>query len=246
MRRKSLVIMIIAVSFLLISCKKAETPSTMMVPEQHQKDQLKRSFEESKKVIAAKVNRDPITMFNLIREMNVIAGQYIRDGQQRTPELDSKVRTNALNDLIFQELAIQEAKKRGMIVKPETINSEIDKIRAKAGNENAFQEYLTNSGLTENELKQIIEKDQLFEMIAAKEIDAKIIITDAALRERYKKEKSRMAKDSEHKQMTFEEAKGMLEQSLRTEAGEKRMREWGKELRKNASIEIMAQQEKPM
>jgi len=241
MRRKaiSLVIMISAVFLLFISCKKTETPSDKMMPAQHEKEQIKKSFEASKEVIAAKVNGDLITEFDLLREMNVIAAQYIRQGQQRTPEFDSKVRTVALNNLIIQELAIQEARKRGMTVNPETINGEINKMKAKAGQEKSFQEYLANNGLTEEELRKQIEKDQLFEMIASKEIDAKIMITDKALRERYKKEKSRLtSKDSAHKQMTFEEAKGMLEQGLREEAGEKRMREWEKELRKNATIEI--------
>lgn len=241
----SMTIMILTISLMFFSCKKTEPTSAKMMTEQQQKEQLKKSFEESKKAIAAKVNGDPITIFTLLREMNVIAGQYIKPGQQRTPEIDNKVRTAALNDLIIQELAIQEARKRGMSINPDIINGEINKVKAKEGNEKSFQEYLANNGLTEEELRQMIERDQLFEMIAFKEVDAKIMITDAALRERYKKEKSHLiAKNSAHKQMTYEEAKGMLEQGLREEAGEKRMREWEKELRKNATIEIVEENQK--
>jgi hypothetical protein len=80
-------------------------------------------------------------------------------------------------------------------------------------------------------------------MIAAQEVDAKITVTDADLRERYKKDKAGL-KDPSHKQMTFEAAKGLLEQKVRAEAGEKRMREWEKELRKNARIEIIEQKKK--
>jgi len=244
MRRStlSLAIMVLTTFLLFYACKKTEPTSARMMPEQHQMEQLKKSFEDSKKVIVAKVNGDPITMFTLLREMNVIAEQYIKPGQQRTPEIDSKVKTAALNDLIFQELAIQEARKGGMTVNAEVINGEINNIKAKEGDEKSFQGYLAMNGLSEEELRQMIERDQLFEMIATKEVDAKIRITDAALRERYKKEKSHlMTKNAAHKQMTYEEARGMLEQGLRAEAGVKRMREWQKELRKNAKIEIMEQ-----
>ena len=44
--------------------------------------------------------------------------------------------------------------------------------------------------------------------------------------------------------MSFEEAKGLLEQKIRAEAGEKRMREWEKELRKKAKIEIIKHENK--
>jgi hypothetical protein len=41
--------------------------------------------------------------------------------------------------------------------------------------------------------------------------------------------------------MTFEQAKGMLEQKARAEASGKRMREWEAELKKTAKIEILEQ-----
>jgi hypothetical protein len=233
------IIMVLLVPQLLLSaCKKSETTSAKASPDAHQKEMVKKSFEESKKVAAAKVNGETITVFALLREMNAIASQYVAAGTQRTPALDEKIRTDALNTLIFQEMAVQEARKRGMKVNPEVIDREMENIKAKTGSGDAFLEYLAKNGFTEKELRKTIEQDALFEMIAAQEVDAKIAITDAALRERYKKEKSRM-KDPAHRKLTFEEARGMLEQKANAEASEKRMREWEKELKKNARIEII-------
>jgi len=45
-----------------------------------------------------------------LREMNATAPQYLAKGQQRTPELDEKVRHDALNGLILRMLGVQEAK----------------------------------------------------------------------------------------------------------------------------------------
>jgi len=248
MRKKTLtatMIVLLLSQALLSACKKAETTGEglKVSPEAHQKEMVKKSFEESKKAIAAKINGESITMFSLLREMNTIAPQYAAAGTQRTPELDQKIRTDALHTLIFQEMAVQEARKRGMKVDPEAIDRETENIRATTGPGDAFREFLARNGLTEQELRKTIEQDALFEMIAAQEIDAKITVTDAALRERYKKEKAGW-KDPAHRKMTFEESKVVLERKVRAEAAEKRMREWEQELKKNARIEIIEQKQK--
>jgi hypothetical protein len=228
---------------MLPGCRKSGSERAKTAPEVHQHEMVKKSFEESKKVIAAKVNGEPIAVFSVLREMNAIAPQYLAVGQPATPELNVKIRQDALNTLITQELAVQEARKRGMKVTPEAIESEIKRIKADKGSEAGYQEYLGGQGITENELRNAIEQDMLFEMIAAQEIDAKVMVSDAALRERYKKEKAGL-KDDAHRQITFEAAKGMLEQKVRAEAADKRMRDWAEELRKNARIEIVEQKPK--
>jgi hypothetical protein len=240
----TVVIMVILIaSFILFACRKTETTSAKVSPEAHQNEMLKNILEEAKRVIAAKVNGEAITQFSVLREMNAIARQYLTAGHPATPEINAKIRTDALNALITRKLAVQEAIKRGMKVRPEAIDSEIKKTRENNGAKGAYQAYLADQGLTENELRKAIEQDALFELIAAQEIDAKITVTDEALRKRYKKEKAGL-KDSAHQQMTFEEAKWMLELMVSAEAREKRMREWERELRKNALIEIIEQKQK--
>jgi hypothetical protein len=243
------IIVVLTISHVMISgCKKTETTPVAAPPvaggeqARQQKQMLKKSYEESKKAVAAKVNGQAITMFSLLREMNALAPQYLAQGRQRTPELREEIRKHALDILISQELAVQEARKRGMKAKPEAVDNEIKRIKAEKGSEEAFQSYLGDSGLTEKELRKIIEQDHLFEMIAEKEIESKITVTEAALRERYEREKAKLKKqDAPHGSMTFEEARGVLEQNVRAEEAEKRMQEWQKELRKNARIEIAEQ-----
>jgi SurA-like protein len=239
------VILVFTISLLMLfACKKTETPGAAAPPpspeQAHRMEMLKKSFADSKKVIAIKVNGEPITEFSLLREMNTIAPQYLAPGQKPTPEVSAKIRKDALNTLVIQELAVQEARKRGMKASPETIDNEIRKMKGSMGSEDAFKAYLSNNGLTENDLRMMIEQDYIFELIAAHEIDAKITVKDAALRELYNREKKGLVtNDASHRQLSFEEAKGLLEQKLRAEAGEKRMREWEKELRKNARVEIV-------
>jgi len=77
--------------------------------------------------VIAKVNGADLTMFDLVREMNAIAPKYIRKGESASPEITSKVKKKALNNLIFKELAVQEAIKEGMKVKPEAVEDVITK-----------------------------------------------------------------------------------------------------------------------
>ncbi len=236
----AVVLALLLVQFMLAGCKKTETAvTTASLTEQeaarHQDEMIKQSLEDSKKMVAAKVNGEPITMFFVLREMNAIVPQYLKQGQQRTPEIDKKVRADALNDLIFETLAVQEARKRGMTVKPEAIDAEI----RNDGSDQSLKKYLADSGLADADFRKGIEQDLLFEMIAGQEIDAKIKVTEAALRERYRKEKAQWkTADAAHKQMTFEQARALIEQKVREEEGEKRMRQWEMDLRKNATIEI--------
>jgi SurA-like protein len=233
----AVVLIALAQQLLFAACKKTErTEAKPPSSEQaHEQEMVRKSFAESKKAVAASVNGETITMFTLLREMNTIAPQY--PAREPGKELDARIRKDALNTLIVQELAVQEARKRGMRVKPEVLDAEMKKIKTKTGSEEAYQQYLAQQGLTDTEFRQMIEQDALFEMIAEQEIDKKTTVTDVMLKERYEKEKAG-SKDAAHRQMNFEEAKGMLEQKIRAEAAEKRMREWEKELRKKAVIRI--------
>ena len=194
MRKKTALTLVLAGSLLLLTaCKKTETSRATTPPtspeQAQQMERLKNSFEESKKVVAARVNGEAITEFFVFREMNTIAPQFLVPGQKPTPELNAKIRKDALNTLITQALAIQEARKRGMKVRPEVIDNEIKRVKETNGPGAGYQEYLSNNGLTEEELRKMIEQDALFELIATHEIDAKIAVKDADLRERYNKGK---------------------------------------------------------
>jgi hypothetical protein len=246
MKRKIIVytVIIIAVAaspLVFLACKGSQSPEKKSTPAQaHEQAMVKKSFEESKKAVAARVNGAVITMFALLREMNAIAPQYAAGGQAPSPDLNAKIRGDALSVLIFQALAVQEAGKRGMKVPPETIDREVEKVRQSAGPGDAYQEYLSNNGLTEAELRRSIERDALFELIALHEVDAKITVTDAMVRDIYAKHKAQfVTSDAARRQMTFEEARGRLEQLAKEQASEKRMRAWEQELRKNARIEIV-------
>ncbi len=210
---------------------KPVTPQATMSSEQYLK-----SVEESKKVVVAKVNGNDILMFDLVREMNTIGPQYIKQGQKITPEIDKQVRKEALDRLIYRELAVQEAVKQGMTVPPEKIDPQISKMRTDLKSDDAYKQRLKSMGMTEAELRKQIERNLLVEMITEKEIFDKVKIDPALIKKTYERDKASYRGPSG--QMSFEEAKPAIEDKLMTPLVQKREDEWVDEMKKKAKIEI--------
>lgn len=243
------VLMTLVMVFICSSCSKKEDASKSMTqkeelkltPEQAKKsEKIKKGIKESQNIVIATVNGADLTMYDLVREMNAIAPKYIRKGQTGTPEITTKVKKEALNNLIFKELAVQAAINEGMKVKPEAVEDVINKVRAQAGSEQAYKKYLEERNLSEDALKKTIERSHILEMITAREIFDKIKVDDKTLRNTYEKEKALfMTKDNPPRQMSFEEAKGFIESKIKAERGAKRIEEWNNELRESAKIKVM-------
>lgn len=239
----------LAVVFAFSSCTKKEADSKVPAAKEapaitqeqiKTKAELKKGVEESKKLVVARVNGSDITMYNLVKEMNFVASRFVPARQPATPALTVKVKKEALNNLIFKELAVQEAIKEGMRVKPNAVEDVINKVRAQVGSEEAYKKYLEERNLNENGLRKDIERSHLIEMITAKEIFDKIRVDDKVLRNNYEKDMaSFMTKDNPSRQMSFEEAKGFIENKIKSEIGKKRIAEWNNKLREKAKIDLL-------
>ena len=151
-------------------------------PADHEKmlSEFQKGVEESKKYVVAKVNGVDITMNDLIGKMNQIAPKYIARGHERTPEIDQMVKQEALDIIIFRELAVQEAVRQGMKVTPAQVDETLQKIKANMGSEDQFNKFLDMTGETEESLRKGIERNQLFNMIVAEEIYHKANAGDAS------------------------------------------------------------------
>ena len=167
-----LALAIIAVTGLSCAHGNTEKKDTALSQAEHKDmvSEYRKGVEESRKVVVAKVNGADITMYDLINKMNQIAPSQIPRGHQRTPEIDQMVKKEALDILIFRELAVQEAVRQGMKVSPEQIDETLKEIKAKMGSEEAFHKSLSMNGETEESFKKVIERDQLFNMIVKQEI----------------------------------------------------------------------------
>ena len=223
-----------------ISCKKENTatqPRANMPPEHEEMIQaFKKSAEVSKKIVVAKINGVVLTMSDLIREMNAVAPQYIKPGEKRDPKIDEKVRKEALDRLIDRELILQQAKKAGVTVPPETVEDALNKFKAGMKSEDAYREYLAQSATTEEELRDQIRNSFLVAKIAEEKILPQVKIDPKQVEKTYAKEKEAYRGPSG--QMSLEEARPLIEQELRMSEFHKKEQAWAARLRKDAKIEI--------
>lgn len=238
---KLMLILLPAVMVVLISCNSDKAPgkgNTGRPTEQPGTSEVyRKGLEDSKKVVVAKVNGVNISSYDLLTEINALAPTLIQPGQKRTPELDQKVRQEALDRLIYRELALQEAERQGLKVLPNEVEEELRNIRSSVTSDEAYRENLMARGLTEEGLKKNIEKSILIAMITEKEIFAKTEIDPKQVKKTYEKKKSSYKGPSGL--MSFEEARPIIEQELMTPLVQKREDEWVEELKKAARIEIL-------
>ena len=186
-----LMIAVIALSGLSCAGGNTATKDTLTRAE-HEKflEDYEKGLEESKKIVVARVNGAEITKFELLRRMGQLSPKYVPSGQNASPEVNELLKKESLDVLIFRELAIQEAVRQGMTVRPEAITHLIEEMLVNMGSEDAFEEYLKRRGLTEGSLRREIERDRLFNMIASEEIFNKIKIDEDLIVETYEKKKA--------------------------------------------------------
>jgi len=183
-------------------------------------EEAKKTAEEAKKVVVARVNGVDITMYQLIRAMNGVAPKYVKKGEEPTPEATAKIRKEALDRLIFEELAVQQAVKKGINPKPEVIENVVKQVKKNLGSEEAFKEYLKKNDLTEGALKKLIERSQRYEMVTANEIYRKVKVDEKQLRDEYEKEKSRYVLPDNFAVHDVFFLKGKDEEAAKKKAGE--------------------------
>jgi len=174
----------------VFSCSK-EKPEKMEKPSGHDKmvEQYLKGTEELKKVVVARVNGVNITKHDLFIRTDKLMQKYSRDGKQMTPEIRQQAQQEALDLLVFRELAIQEAARRKMEVPKQNVDSMLQQYKAKIGTEKEYAEHLKKQGLAETSVIKLIERDQLFRMITAREIFEKVKETGAGREQAVEKRK---------------------------------------------------------
>jgi len=174
-----------------VKAEDAKAAEVRKAEEAKQAGAEKKAAEEAKKNIVARVNGAEINMFMLVRAMNMVASKYIKEGEEASPETTLKIRKEALDKLIFEELAVQEAIRQGINPAPEAIDEVLAQVRKNVGTEEAYREYLDNANLTEDSLKKLIERSQRYELITAREVYGKVKVDEKLLQAEYEKEKGR-------------------------------------------------------
>jgi parvulin-like peptidyl-prolyl isomerase len=144
------------------------------------------------KTVVARVNGVGITEESLAVMMNS-PGKKKGHGQA-SPASPEETRTEALNQLILQELAYQKAKSEGLGMEPKEVDGVLEEMRRKSGSEEKFKEQLEKERITEGELRNRIERNFAIRRIFTREIQNKVSVPKEEIRQEYEKEKEKYAR----------------------------------------------------
>ena len=143
----------------------------------------------------ARVNGAVLTDRDLAREMLNVFPYAKQHGGHFPKDSEAQIRKTALRNIEFEELAYQEAQRRGLTVSPSRLNQAMKDFRGQFETEVQFQQYLrVEQKGSIQELRSKIRRAILIEIMTEGEVANKSKLTDAQLRGFYSKNPARFRK----------------------------------------------------
>lgn len=202
----------------------------------------KKSFTiiQDKESTVAFVNNSAISMKMLNMAMSGIIQSGQLNGVDTTkPEVQDKIRKEALDTVIDSELLVQKAKELKLVISQNDISSEMNKIEEQFGNREEFLNKIKSVGISEQDLRDDIEKQLLITSYQNKIYDSsKDIVKDSdikifyeALRKKYIEQDKTVPELDQIREKIISKILDMRHQKYLDGVAEG--------LRKNAKIEIL-------
>ena len=142
-----------------------------------------------------KVNGAVLTDRDLTREMMNVFPYAKQHGGKFPKDSEPEIRKTALHNIEFEELAYQQAQKRGMTVPPAKLDRAVKDFRAQFESEAEFQQYLkVEQKGSMQELRSKVQRAILIDEVMKVEITDKSKVTDAQLRAFYDQNPDRFRK----------------------------------------------------
>ncbi len=134
-------------------------------------------------IVVAKVNGSVINMDQLMRTMSHIS-RTKHGSQEVSPLLAEKIKQEAIDKLVIEELAAQVAGAK-IKVTAEQIEAKIQAIKQKYKSEDAFQKYVQNDFNGIDGLRKLLQRSLPLELFIAQEFDAKVTVSDQEVQQAY-------------------------------------------------------------
>jgi len=146
--------------------------------------------------VVARVNGVPITaeaVSGMMARMGAGTGQGHGIGE-KAPKDERTLRKEALDRLIFEELAWQKAKADRIIAGPGEVDRRLEDMRARLGGAEEMKKALEKEGRTEERLRAGIERDIVLRRIFGREVSDKVSVPEEAVAREYEREKGKYVK----------------------------------------------------
>jgi len=141
-------------------------------------------------VIVAKVNGTTINMAQLMRTMGEIS--RTKHGSEEVSQLlAEKIKQEATDQLITEELAVQKATEVIKTVPSEKLEAKIQAVRKKYKTEDDFNTFIVNDFGKIAEFRRQMERFLVLELYILQEFDSKVTVTDQEIEQLYEATKTK-------------------------------------------------------
>ncbi len=156
---------------------------------------------DAAKVVVARVNGVELNMAMLMSKMYEVAkSKYGK--REISPLVATKVKEDALNGLITEELAYQKAHAVVGDVSKMQIDKAVEQLKGNYGGKEKFEAYLQKSHTTLEDYRHQVARTLTVKLFIKREIDAKIKISDDDITAAYKGAKDKYFIQHEQVQVT--------------------------------------------
>ena len=134
--------------------------------------------------VVAKVNEAEITEDLLLAEVNKkipMASFHSKVSEEKL----KKIRGEALELLINEELLYQEAKRRKLQIDKQEVQQQLDAMKKRFASNDDFEKALARSGVTEADVRRRIERNQVSRELLKLEVYDKVSINASAMKQYY-------------------------------------------------------------
>lgn len=140
--------------------------------------------------VVARVNGVPITLARVNRAVDDRVPRISGHGSISDARRED-LRSQAVQELIQEELMVQDAKRRKITVAAADVDHEMAKMRTRFSDQAQYQLALSRAGLSEAEVRKGVERHLLVKAVTQKEVTDKVAVTEASMRAYYDADPSR-------------------------------------------------------
>ena len=148
---------------------------------------------EKKEEVAALVNGEPIVAAAVQGEIKGILGRFQEQGRKPSETEMASLRESVLEKMIKLELLSQESKKAGVSVNSTDVDNELKGYKKGFADDKAFAKALSESGITEAELRKQVGKNLTIQKFIDTKFKGKVQVTEQEAKDFYNSNQDKFA-----------------------------------------------------
>lgn len=145
----------------------------------------------AEEVVVAKVNGTVINMAQLMRAMSEVSMKKYRK-QEVSPLLADKIKREATDKLIVEELVFQSARAKVKAVPAERLEAKIQAVKNQYKSEAEYQQYVKDEFGGMEGFRHHLERFLIIELFVAQEFESKALVSEQEIQEAYEASKTQV------------------------------------------------------